>query len=68
MRRIGEVAAATGRRSARCTTEQLAQLEERREALGEEGMRKAEADWALLLAEAEALRATGAAPTDPRGA
>ncbi len=48
------------------TPEQLAQLEERREALGEEGMRKAEADWAALLAEAEALRATGAAPTDPR--
>jgi hypothetical protein len=29
-------------------------------------MRKAEADWAALIAEAEALRADGAAPTDPR--
>jgi MerR family transcriptional regulator, thiopeptide resistance regulator len=48
------------------TPEQLAQLEERRKALGEEGMRKAEADWAALLADAEALRADGVAPTDPR--
>jgi MerR family transcriptional regulator, thiopeptide resistance regulator len=48
------------------TPEQLAKLEERRNALGEEGMRKAEADWAALIAEAEALRADGVAPTDPR--
>jgi DNA-binding transcriptional MerR regulator len=48
------------------TPEQLAQLEERRDALGDEGMRKAEADWAALIAEAEELRASGAAPTDPR--
>ena len=48
------------------TPEQLAQLEQRRDALGEEGMRKAEADWAALIAEAEELRASGAAPTDPR--
>ena len=48
------------------TPEQLAQLEQRRNALGEEGMRKAEADWAALIAEAEELRASGAAPTDPR--
>jgi DNA-binding transcriptional MerR regulator len=48
------------------TPEQLAQLEERREALGEEGLRKAEADWAALIAEAEELRAVGASPTDPR--
>ena len=47
------------------TPEQLAQLEQRRTELGEEGMRKAEADWAELIAEAEELRASGAAPTDP---
>jgi DNA-binding transcriptional MerR regulator len=50
------------------TPEQLAQLEERRSALGDEGMRQAEADWAALIAEAEKLRASGAAPTDPRAA
>jgi DNA-binding transcriptional MerR regulator len=50
------------------TPEQLAQLEERREALGEEGMRKAEADWAALIAEAEELRSSGASPSDPRAA
>jgi MerR family transcriptional regulator, thiopeptide resistance regulator len=48
------------------TPEQLDKLEERRNALGEEGMRKAEADWAALIADAEALRADGVAPTDPR--
>jgi DNA-binding transcriptional MerR regulator len=48
------------------TPEQLAQLEQRRKALGEAGMRKAEADWAALIAEAEALRAAGAEPTDAR--
>jgi MerR family transcriptional regulator, thiopeptide resistance regulator len=48
------------------TPEQLADLEERRSALGDEGMRKAEADWAALIAEAEAERAAGTAPTDPR--
>jgi DNA-binding transcriptional MerR regulator len=47
------------------TPEQLAQLEERRTALGNEGMRKAEDDWAALIAEAEAERARGTAPTDP---
>jgi DNA-binding transcriptional MerR regulator len=47
------------------TPEQLAQLEQRRTELGDEGMRKAEADWAELIAEAEELRASGAAPTDP---
>jgi hypothetical protein len=50
------------------TPEQLAQLAERRDALGDEGMRKAETDWATLIAEAEELRASGAAPTDPRAA
>jgi DNA-binding transcriptional MerR regulator len=48
------------------TPEQLQQLEERRVALGEEGMRKAQDDWAALIGEAEALRASGAAPSDPR--
>jgi MerR family transcriptional regulator, thiopeptide resistance regulator len=50
------------------TPEQLAQLEERRSELGDDGMRKAEADWAALIAEAEELRASGVAPTDPRAA
>ena len=48
------------------TPEQLAQLERRRAELGEDGMRRAEADWAALIAEAEELRSAGAAPTDPR--
>jgi DNA-binding transcriptional MerR regulator len=48
------------------TPEQLAQLEERRQKLGDEGMRKAQEDWGALIAEADALRASGAAPTDPR--
>jgi MerR family transcriptional regulator, thiopeptide resistance regulator len=48
------------------TPEQLAELERRREELGEAGMRRAEADWAALIAEADELRAAGAAPTDPR--
>jgi DNA-binding transcriptional MerR regulator len=47
------------------TPEQLAQLEERRTALGSEGMREAEDDWAALIAEAETERARGTAPTDP---
>jgi DNA-binding transcriptional MerR regulator len=48
--------------------EQLEQLSQRREALGDEALRKAEADWAQLIDEAEGLRASGAAPTDPRAA
>src|SRR3954447_10765850 len=48
------------------TPEQLEQLEQRRTALGAEGMRRAEADWAALIAEAEAERAAGTPPTDPR--
>src|SRR4051794_9874223 len=50
------------------TPEQLEQLEERRETMGDEAIRRAEADWAALIAEAEELRASGAAPTDPRAA
>jgi MerR family transcriptional regulator, thiopeptide resistance regulator len=48
------------------TPEQLARLEERRRALGDAGMRQAQEDWAALIAEADALRTSGAAPTDPR--
>ena len=48
------------------TPEQLAQLDERRRALGEEGMARAQQEWADLIAEAEALRAGGVDPSDPR--
>jgi hypothetical protein len=48
------------------TPEQLQALEERRAALGKDGMRRAEADWAALIAEAEALRAQSVLPSDPR--
>jgi DNA-binding transcriptional MerR regulator len=50
------------------TPEQLEQLAERRETLGDDAIRRAEADWASLIAEAEALRSSGAAPSDPRAA
>ena len=48
------------------TPEQLDQLAARREALGEEGMRKAEQDWTDLIAEMDAERARGTDPADPR--
>ncbi len=48
------------------TPEQLEQLAARREALGEEGMRKAQDDWAELIAEVEAEREAGTDPADPR--
>jgi hypothetical protein len=48
------------------TPDQLAELEQRRDAIGEEGMKRAESDWAALIAEAEALRADGVEPSDPR--
>jgi MerR family transcriptional regulator, thiopeptide resistance regulator len=48
------------------TPEQLEQLAARRDALGEEGMRKAEQDWAELIAEMDAERETGTDPADPR--
>jgi MerR family transcriptional regulator, thiopeptide resistance regulator len=48
------------------TPEQLAQLDERRRELGEDGMRRAEEEWADLIAEAEELRARGTDPSDPR--
>ena len=48
------------------TQEQLAELEQRREALGDEGMRAAEAEWAELIAAVEAERAAGTDPRDPK--
>jgi DNA-binding transcriptional MerR regulator len=48
------------------TPEQLAQLEERRNQLGEEGMAKAQRDWADLIAEMDAERVAGTDPVDPR--
>ena len=48
------------------TPEQLAQLEERRKEFGDEGIKKAEQDWADLIAEVEAERAKGTDPTDPK--
>jgi MerR family transcriptional regulator, thiopeptide resistance regulator len=48
------------------TPEQLEHLAQRRQALGEDGMRRAQDAWADLIAEAEALRSAGATPEDPR--
>ena len=49
------------------TEEQLAQLAERREALGgDEAMKRAEQDWADLIAAVEAERAAGSDPAGPR--
>jgi MerR family transcriptional regulator, thiopeptide resistance regulator len=48
------------------TPEQLEQLERRAEAVGEDGLRRAEADWAELIAAVEAERAAGTDPADPR--
>ena len=48
------------------TPEQLEQLAARREARGEEGMRKAQDDWARLIAEVEAEREAGTDPADPK--
>ena len=48
------------------TPEQLAELEKRRNELGEEGMAKGQQDWADLIAEVEAERAKGTDPTDPK--
>jgi DNA-binding transcriptional MerR regulator len=46
------------------TPEQLEQLEARRNQLGEEGMAKAQQDWADLIAEMDAARAAGTDPAD----
>jgi DNA-binding transcriptional MerR regulator len=48
------------------TPEQLAELLERADALGEEGMERAQQDWAQLIAEVEAEREAGTDPADPR--
>ena len=48
------------------TPEQLEQLSERAEAMGEDGMRKAEQDWADLLAEVAEEQRKGTDPGDPR--
>ena len=48
------------------TPEQLEQLSQRAGALGEDGMRKAEQDWADLIAEVEAERQKGTDPGAPR--
>jgi MerR family transcriptional regulator, thiopeptide resistance regulator len=48
------------------TREQREQLEQRAAALGEDGLRRAEADWAELIAAVEAERAAGTDPGDPR--
>jgi DNA-binding transcriptional MerR regulator len=48
------------------TPEQLDQLRERADALGEAGMRRAQESWAALLAEVERERVAGTDPADPR--
>jgi DNA-binding transcriptional MerR regulator len=48
------------------TLEQLEQLEARRDELGEEGMAKAQQDWADLIAAMDAERVAGTDPADPR--
>lgn len=49
------------------TPEQLAELERRREELGgDEGMAKAERDWAELIAAVRAEKERGTDPADPR--
>ncbi len=48
------------------TPEQLEQLQERADALGEDGLRRAQEDWAELIAAVEAERAAGTDPADPR--
>jgi DNA-binding transcriptional MerR regulator len=45
--------------------EQQEQLTRRRDALGEEGMRRAERQWADLIDAVEAARAAGTPPSDP---
>src|SRR4051812_5571962 len=48
------------------TPEQLEQLEARRTELGDEGMAKAQQDWAELIAEMDAERAADTDPADGR--
>ena len=47
------------------TPEQLAQLEQRAKDLGEEGMAKAQQDWADVIAGVESARERGVDPADP---
>jgi DNA-binding transcriptional MerR regulator len=47
------------------TPEQLAALERRRDELGEEGMARAQRDWAEVLSGMAAARAAGTDPADP---
>jgi DNA-binding transcriptional MerR regulator len=48
------------------TPDQLEQLAERADALGEDGMRRAQEAWAALIAEVEAERLAGTDPADPK--
>ncbi len=48
------------------TQEQLDQLEARRLELGEDGMDKAQRDWADLITELDAARLAGTDPADPQ--
>jgi DNA-binding transcriptional MerR regulator len=48
------------------TPEQREQLERRAAALGDDGLRRAEADWAELIAAVEAERGAGTDPADPK--
>ena len=48
------------------TPEQLEALGRRADALGEEGMQRAQDEWTALIAEVEAERLAGTDPADPR--
>ena len=48
------------------TPEQLEQLERRAESIGEDGLRRAEAEWAELIAAVDAERTAGTDPADAR--
>lgn len=61
-----EVLSAMDRVEKYFTPEQLEELAQRRQALGEEGLRRAEAEWAELIDEVRQLVADDVPPTDPR--
>jgi MerR family transcriptional regulator, thiopeptide resistance regulator len=48
------------------TPDQLARLEQRRQALGPDGIARVERDWARAIREMEAERQAGTDPADPR--
>lgn len=48
------------------TPEQLEQLEQRRQAIGDDAIKRAEQEWAELIAAVEAERARGTDPSDDR--